>query len=115
MTKIAGALNMLPKTMLRQSIINPSIQEAMRIYRTDKNHIMAQWFFCRLILASAKYSRIPSRGGRGSSADIKGIFGDKNYSRFYHNFLIESDNGRSSLRIANTFSLEVSSVELDKV
>ncbi|CAC9570535.1 RHS repeat-associated core domain-containing protein [thiotrophic endosymbiont of Bathymodiolus puteoserpentis (Logatchev)] len=74
MTKIAGALNMLPKTMLRQSIINPSTQEAMRIYRTDKN-----------------------------------------YSRFYHNFLIESDNGRSSLRIANTFSLEVSSVELEAI
>jgi hypothetical protein len=36
----------------------------------------------------------------------------KNYSRFYHNFLIESDNGRSSLRIANTFSLEVPSIEL---
>ncbi|WP_241502550.1 RHS repeat-associated core domain-containing protein, partial [Bathymodiolus azoricus thioautotrophic gill symbiont] len=74
MTKIAGALNMLPKTMLRQSIINPSTQEAMRIYRTDKN-----------------------------------------YSRFYRNFLIESDNGRSSLRIANTFSLEVSSVELEAI
>jgi hypothetical protein len=29
-----------------------------------------------------------------------------------HNFLIESDNGRSSLRIANTFSLEVPSIEL---
>jgi RHS repeat-associated protein len=71
MTKIAGALNMLPKTMLRQSIVNPSTQEAIRIYRADKN-----------------------------------------YSRFYHNFLIESDNGRSSLRIANTFSLEVPSIEL---
>jgi hypothetical protein len=32
MTKIAGALNMLPKKMLRQSITNPSTNEAIEIY-----------------------------------------------------------------------------------
>jgi hypothetical protein len=39
---------------------------------------MAQRFFCRLILAGAKYPRIPSRGGWGSSADIKGIYANGN-------------------------------------
>jgi hypothetical protein len=58
MTKIAGALNMLPKTMLRQSITNPSTNEAIEIYLADRN-----------------------------------------YPKFYRNFLIKSDNGRSSLRI----------------
>jgi RHS repeat-associated protein len=72
MTKIAGALNMLPKTILRQSITNPSTNEAIEIYLADRN-----------------------------------------YSNFYRNFLIKSDNGRSSLRIANTFSLKVASVELE--
>ncbi|CAC9466786.1 hypothetical protein [uncultured Gammaproteobacteria bacterium] len=72
MTKIAGALNMLPKTMLRRSITNPSTNEAIEIYQADRN-----------------------------------------YPKFYRNFLIKSDNGRSSLRIANTFSLEVSSIELE--
>ncbi|CAC9435133.1 hypothetical protein [uncultured Gammaproteobacteria bacterium] len=72
MTKIAGALNMLPQTMLQQNITNPSTNEAMEIYRADRN-----------------------------------------YPKFYRNFLIKSDNGRSSLRIANTFSLEVDSVELE--
>jgi hypothetical protein len=38
---------------------------------------------------------------------------DRNYPKFYRNFLIKSDNGRSSLRIANTFSLKVDSVELE--
>jgi hypothetical protein len=66
MTKIAGALNMLPKIILRHNIINPSTEEAIKIYQTDRN-----------------------------------------YLNFYRNFLIESDNGRSSLRIANTFSLLV--------
>jgi hypothetical protein len=72
MTKIAGALNMLPKTILRQSITNPSTNEAIEIYLADRN-----------------------------------------YSNFYRNFLIKSDNGRSSLRISNTFSLKVASVELE--
>jgi hypothetical protein len=72
MTKIAGALNMLPKTILRQSITNPSTNEAIEIYLADRN-----------------------------------------YSNFYRNFLIKSDNGRSSLRTANTFSLKVASVELE--
>ncbi len=71
MTKIAGALNMLPKTMLRNNIVNPSTEEAIKIYQADKN-----------------------------------------YLNFYRNFLIESDNGRSSLRIANTFSLKVVSIQL---
>jgi hypothetical protein len=31
MTKIAGALNMLPKTMLRNNITNPSTEEAIKI------------------------------------------------------------------------------------
>jgi hypothetical protein len=31
MTKIAGALNMLPKTMLRQNITNPSTNEVIKI------------------------------------------------------------------------------------
>jgi RHS repeat-associated protein len=72
MTKIAGALNMLPKTMLQQNITNPSTNVAMEIYRANRN-----------------------------------------YPNFYRNFLINSDNGRSSLRITNTFSLEVASVELE--
>jgi hypothetical protein len=38
---------------------------------------------------------------------------DRNYPNFYSNFLINRDNGRSSLRITNTFSLEVASVELE--
>jgi hypothetical protein len=38
MTKIAGALNMLPKIMLQQNISNPSAKEAMEIYRTDRNY-----------------------------------------------------------------------------
>jgi ubiquitin-protein ligase len=37
-TKIAGALNMLPKIMLQQNISNPSAKEAMEIYRTDRNY-----------------------------------------------------------------------------
>ncbi|VVH57177.1 hypothetical protein BSPCLSOX_2611 [uncultured Gammaproteobacteria bacterium] len=71
MTKIAGALNMLPKTMLRNNITNPSTEEAIKIYQADRN-----------------------------------------YLNFYRNFLIKSDNGRSSLRIANTFSLKVASIQL---
>jgi hypothetical protein len=38
MTKIAGALNMLPQTMLQQNITNPSTNEAMEIYRADRNY-----------------------------------------------------------------------------
>ncbi|VVM18580.1 hypothetical protein BSPWISOXPB_3499, partial [uncultured Gammaproteobacteria bacterium] len=38
---------------------------------------------------------------------------DRNCPKFYRNFLIKSDNGRSSLRITNTFSLKVDSVELE--
>ena len=71
MTKIAGALNMLPKTMLRHNITNPSTNETIKIYKADRN-----------------------------------------YPRFYNNFLKNSDNGRSSLRITNTFSLEVTSIRL---
>jgi hypothetical protein len=56
MSKIAGALNMLPKTILDEIITNDSTNEAIKI---------------------AKYSCISPRGGRGSSADIKGIFGFK--------------------------------------
>ncbi|VVH64316.1 hypothetical protein BSPLISOX_2317, partial [uncultured Gammaproteobacteria bacterium] len=74
MTKIAGALNMLPQTMLRQSITNPSTNEAIEIYQADRN-----------------------------------------YPKFYRNFLIKSDNGRSSLRITNTFSLKVASVEFEAI
>jgi hypothetical protein len=37
MTKIAGALNMLPKTMLRNNITNPSTEEAIKIYQADRN------------------------------------------------------------------------------
>jgi hypothetical protein len=72
MTKIAGALNMLPKIMLQQNISNPSAKEAMEIYRTDRN-----------------------------------------YPKFYRNFVGSSDNGRSSLRLANTFSLKIVSIKLD--
>jgi hypothetical protein len=32
---------------------------------------------------------------------------DGNYPKFYRNFVGSSDNGRSSLRITNTFSLEI--------
>jgi hypothetical protein len=83
---------------------------------------MVQRLACRLILDSLLvYSCISPRGGRDFSVDIKGIFGfkyrvskaikiyraDGNYPKFYRNFLIKSDNGRSSLRITNTFSLKV--------
>ncbi|CAC9992775.1 hypothetical protein [uncultured Gammaproteobacteria bacterium] len=72
MTKIAGALNMLPKIFLREGIVNPSTNKVIEIYRADGN-----------------------------------------YPRFYRNFVSGSDNGRSSLRIANTFSLEIASIKLD--
>jgi hypothetical protein len=36
---IAGALNMLPKTMLRNNIVNPSTEEAIKIYQADKNYL----------------------------------------------------------------------------
>ncbi|VVM27394.1 hypothetical protein BSPWISOXPB_10366 [uncultured Gammaproteobacteria bacterium] len=71
MTKIAGALNMLPKTFLREGISNPSTKKAIEIYRADGN-----------------------------------------YPKFYRNFVGSSDNGRSSLRIANTFSLEIVSIKM---
>ncbi|CAC9536018.1 hypothetical protein [uncultured Gammaproteobacteria bacterium] len=74
MTKIAGALNILPKTMLRQNITNSSTNEVIKIYKTDRN-----------------------------------------YPRFYNNFLRNSDNGRSSSRITNTFSLEVTSIKLKSI
>ncbi|VVH60032.1 Putative insecticidal toxin complex [uncultured Gammaproteobacteria bacterium] len=74
MTKIAGALNMLPKTTILQGITNPSTNEAIEIYKMDRN-----------------------------------------YPRFYRNFLIESDNGRPSLRLANTFSLEITSIKLESI
>ncbi|SSC08962.1 RHS repeat-associated core domain-containing protein [bacterium endosymbiont of Bathymodiolus sp. 5 South] len=72
MTKIAGALNMLPKTFLREGIVNSSTQKAIKIYQTDGN-----------------------------------------YPGFYRNFVGHSDNGRSSLRLANTFSLKIVSIKLD--
>jgi hypothetical protein len=40
---------------------------------------------------------------------------DRNYPRFYRNFLIESDNGRPSLRLANTFSIEITSIKLESI
>ena len=73
MTKIAGALNILPKTILNETIINDSTNEAIKIYKVDIN-----------------------------------------YPRFYRNFLIKSDNGRFSLRVANTFSLEITSIKLKR-
>jgi RHS repeat-associated protein len=71
MTKIAGALNMLPKTILNKTITNESTNEAIKIYQADRN-----------------------------------------YPKFYRNFLTKSDNGRFSLRVANTFSLETTSIKL---
>jgi hypothetical protein len=38
MTKIAGALNMLPKKILRQNITNHSTNEVIKIYQTDRNY-----------------------------------------------------------------------------
>jgi hypothetical protein len=38
---------------------------------------------------------------------------DGNYPGFYRNFVGHSDNGRSSLRLANTFSLKIVSIKLD--
>jgi hypothetical protein len=37
MTKIAGALNMLPKTILDEIITNDSTNEAIKIYQADRN------------------------------------------------------------------------------
>jgi hypothetical protein len=65
---------MLPKTTILQGITNPSTNEAIEIYKMDRN-----------------------------------------YPRFYRNFLIESDNGRPSLRLANTFSLEIISIKLESI
>jgi hypothetical protein len=62
MTKIAGALNMLPKTMLRHNITNPSTNETIKIYKADRD-----------------------------------------YPRFYNNFLRNSDNGRSSVLFQATY------------
>ncbi|SGZ99442.1 insecticidal toxin complex protein [Bathymodiolus thermophilus thioautotrophic gill symbiont] len=39
---------------------------------------------------------------------------DRNYLTFRKDFLYESDNGRSSLRIAHAFSLKVASIELHR-
>jgi hypothetical protein len=38
MTKIAGALNMLPKTILNKTITNESTNEAIKIYQADRNY-----------------------------------------------------------------------------
>jgi hypothetical protein len=38
MTKIAGALNMLPKTILNETITNDSTNEAIKIYQADRNY-----------------------------------------------------------------------------
>ncbi|VVM27006.1 hypothetical protein BSPWISOXPB_10324 [uncultured Gammaproteobacteria bacterium] len=38
MTKIAGALNMLPTTILNKSITNDSTQEAIKIYKADRDY-----------------------------------------------------------------------------
>jgi hypothetical protein len=43
---------------------------------------------------------------------IKIYQADRNYPKFYRNFLTKSDNGRFSLRVANTFSLETTSIKL---
>ena len=71
MSKIAGALNMLPKTILDEIITNDSTNEAIKIYQADRN-----------------------------------------YPKFYRNFLKNSDNGRFSLKVTNTFSLKTTSIKL---
>jgi hypothetical protein len=38
MTKIAGALNMLPKTILNKTITNESTNEVIKIYQADRNY-----------------------------------------------------------------------------
>jgi hypothetical protein len=38
MTKIAGALNMLPQTFLREGISNTSAKEAIEIYKADGDY-----------------------------------------------------------------------------
>jgi hypothetical protein len=62
---------------------------------------MVQWLVCRLILdnllSGAKYSCISPR---------------RNYPKFYRNFLKNSDNGRFSLKVTNTFSLKTTSIKL---
>jgi hypothetical protein len=37
---------------------------------------------------------------------------DRNYPKFYRNFLKNSDNGRFSLEVTNTFSLKTTSIKL---
>jgi hypothetical protein len=59
------------RQLLRQSITNPSTNEAIEIYLTDRN-----------------------------------------YPKFYRNFLKNSDNGRFSLKVTNTFSLKTTSIKL---
>jgi hypothetical protein len=54
MTKIVGALNMLPKTFLREGIVNPSTQKAIKIYRTDGNWVFQQILKAFLVLNIGK-------------------------------------------------------------
>ncbi|CAB5496568.1 RHS repeat-associated core domain-containing protein [Bathymodiolus thermophilus thioautotrophic gill symbiont] len=71
MTKIAKAINRLPRMFLREKISNALANIIITTYESDQN-----------------------------------------YSTFREDFLNESDNGRSSLRIAHAFGLEVTFVEL---
>jgi hypothetical protein len=53
MTKIAGALNMLPKTMLRHNITNPSTNETIKIYKADRDYPR---FYILTIFSSLSYA-----------------------------------------------------------
>jgi hypothetical protein len=53
MTKIAGALNMLPTTMLRYHAINPSVSKAIKIYRADGNYPK---FYRNFLIKSLSYA-----------------------------------------------------------
>jgi hypothetical protein len=72
-----------------------------------KNSVLA---FNKLSLSAGYALTIFSSLSYASNEVIKIYQTDRNYPRFYNNFLRNSDNGRSSLRITNTFSLEVTSI-----
>jgi hypothetical protein len=135
MTKIAGALNMLPKTFLREGISNPSTKKAIEIYQADGNYpkfyrnfvgssdngrsSLPEMQFLSLkfdskvncpVLKSIIFSNSLVEGGRERALIVNEA--DGNYPKFYRNFVGSSDNGRSSLRIANTFSLEIVSIDV---
>jgi hypothetical protein len=136
MTKIAGALNMLPQTgfsadikgifgfkyrktlspaliLVSSNFIGTETQQSATDFDANGNllglnnigNLEWHWVF-QQILKAFLVLNIGKRYHKYYRAD-------GNYPKFYRNFASGSDNGRSSLRIANTFSLKIASIKLD--